>query len=318
MTRLRPLLLGVAFVFVLAGCATSHTRALLQDLATVPQSWVTELDRVAFFPQEDHQCGPAALATALHAAGVEINPAELLDQVYIPGREGSLQVEMLAATRRNGALPYLLKPELRDLLAEVRAGTPVVVLQNLGLSWFPVWHYAVIVGYDLHHRHVVLRSGRERRQVLDLDTFVRTWARGEYWAFVAVSPGKLPATATEDGYLASVVALERLGKVDQADLSYRAALARWPGNLAAAIGLGNMAYARGDYAAAEAAFQSASQVHPDSTVAHNNLAHALAKCKRYSEALAAARRAIALGGPHEAEARRTLAEIEAAISANTP
>ncbi|MCO5762094.1 MAG: PA2778 family cysteine peptidase, partial [Chromatiaceae bacterium] len=158
MTRLRPLLLGVAFVFVLVGCATSQTRAFLQDLATVPKPWVTELEQVAFFPQEDHQCGPAALATALHAAGVEINPAQLLEQVYIPGREGSLQVEMLAATRRNGALPYLLKPELRDLLAEVRAGMPVVVLQILGLSWIPVVLYAVIVGYVLPHRHVVLRS----------------------------------------------------------------------------------------------------------------------------------------------------------------
>jgi len=313
MTHLRPLLLGVAFVFLLAGCATSQTRALLLDLAAVPKPWVAELEQVAFFPQEAHQCGPSALATALLAAGIEISPGRLVEQVYLPEREGSLQVEMLASTRRNGALPYLLRPELSDLLAEVRTGTPVVVLQNLGLSWFPVWHYAVVIGFDLVNRQVILRSGRERRQVLDIDTFERTWARGGHWAFVVMPAGSLPATVAESEYLASVAALERIGKIDQARLSYTAALARWPGNLAAAIGLGNTAYARGDYAAAEAAFQAASQAHPDSAVAHNNLAHVLAKRKRYSEALAAARRAIALGGQHEAEARRTLAEIEAAI-----
>ena len=313
MRYLRPLLIGVAFALLLAGCATQQTRALLGDLSAVPQPWSMELDRIGFHPQEDHQCGPAALATALEAAGVEISPDHLIEQVYLPEREGSLQVEMLASTRRNGGLPYLLRPELGDLLAEVRAGTPVVVLQNLGLAWFPVWHYAVVVGFDLVNRHIILRSGRERRQVLDLDTFARTWARGGHWAFVVMPAGKLPATAVEADYLASVAALERLGKTHAAQLSYAAALARWPLSLAAAIGLGNTAYARGDLATAEAMFLHASQGHPDSVVALNNLAHVLGQRKRYREALAAARRAVALGGPHMEEARRTLAEIEAAI-----
>ena len=53
-----------------------------------------------FFPQEQHQCGPAALATVLVWSGVHTSPEALTDEVYLPGREGSLQIEMVAATRR--------------------------------------------------------------------------------------------------------------------------------------------------------------------------------------------------------------------------
>jgi len=311
--RIRSLVIWVALALLLSACATPQTRALLQDshLDSLPP--VVELEQVPFFPQEDHQCGPASLATALSAAGIKTDPANITQQVYLPGREGSLQVEMLAAARRNGAVPYLLKPDLREVLAEVRSGTPVVILQNLGLSWYPVWHYAVIIGYDLPNGNLLLRSGKEHRQVLALTTFERTWARSNYWAFVALPPGKLPVTATEDGYLASVVSMESLGLIHHARVSYAAALERWPESLTAAIGLGNTAFALKDMDAAEAAFLRASRDHPESAIAHNNLAHVLAKRARYNAALTAARRAIELGGPHAAEARRTLSDIETAM-----
>ena len=50
-------------------------------------------------------------------------------------------------------------PRLADLLQEVAAGHPVIVLQNLGLEWIPVWHYSVVIGYDLSRGQLVLRSG---------------------------------------------------------------------------------------------------------------------------------------------------------------
>lgn len=311
--RIGPLIVRAALVFLLAGCATPpQTRALLQDDHHDTLTGAVELGDIPFFPQEDRQCGPAALATVLSAGGMTGDPGGLRRQVYLPGLEGSLQVEMLAAARRNGAVTYLLEPNLRVLLAEVAAGTPVVVLQNLGLSWYPVWHYAVVVGYDLSRGEVLLRSGRERRQVLGLATFERTWARGGHWAFVALPPGRLPAGATEAAYLAAVAPLEGMGQTRAARQAYGAALQRWPDSLGAAIGLGNTAYALGDLGAAEAAFRRASLNHPASAVAHNNLAHVLARMGHHDEALEAARRAVELGGPHVAAARRTLAGIEAA------
>ena len=86
-----------------------------------------------FFPQEEYQCGPAALATALVSAGAQTTPEALVPQVYVPERKGSFQVEMLAAARRHGMVSYALAPKFEDLLREIAAGTPVIVLQNLGI-----------------------------------------------------------------------------------------------------------------------------------------------------------------------------------------
>ena len=42
------------------------------------------------------------MAGVLGASGVDIDPVTLTPQVFLPGRQGSLQIELLAATRRAG------------------------------------------------------------------------------------------------------------------------------------------------------------------------------------------------------------------------
>jgi len=219
-------------------------------------------------------------------------------------------VEMLSATRRNGLLAYPLAPQLADVLAEVAAGSPVLVLQNLALSWYPLWHFAVVVGYDLEREELILRSGLERRQVLPFTTFEYTWALAEHWAMLALPPGTLPHTATEAGYVASAVALEQAGHMQGALAAYESGLQRWPLNLTARIGSGNAAYAQGDMRRAEIAYRQATQDHPDSASAFNNLAQVLADQKQFAAALVYAKRAVDLGGPQQAVARDTLRQIE--------
>jgi len=135
----------------------------------------TELAEVPFFPQEEYQCGPAALASVLVHNNIATTPAALVPQVYLPGREGSLQTEMLAATRRHGLVAYHLAPRIEDLLTEVAAGNPVIVLQNLAFSFAPLWHYAVVVGYDRGQEEIVLAIRRDTaadHDVLHLRTHV--------------------------------------------------------------------------------------------------------------------------------------------------
>ena len=300
---------GVLFL-ALAGCGgTLQTRAVLDAPAgQLPRQ--AELVAVPFFPQEDYQCGPAALAMALNAAGVAIDPGGLKPEVYLPQRQGSLQVEMLAAARRHGVVAYQLAPELANLLAEVAAGTPVIVLQNLGLSWYQVWHYAVVVGYDLEHGEIILRSGREQRQVLPMTTFERTWARSGHWAMLALPPGKIPRSAEEASFVSAVSALERAGHLQGARSAYLAAAQRWPQSLAAQIGAGNTAYRSKDLVQAEADFRQAVAAHPDSVAALNNLAQTLSDLGRDEEALPYAQHAVELGGPLKEVARETLEGIQ--------
>ena len=154
-------------IVLLAGCATPQVSTLLaRPPAALPPR--AELAATPFFPQEKYQCGPAALATALVHAGAAVSPEALVPQVYLPAREGSLQAEMLAATRRHGLIAYPLAPRLEAVLLEVAAGNPVIVLQNLAFAFAPVWHYAVVVGYDRDREEIILRSGTTRRLTMTL------------------------------------------------------------------------------------------------------------------------------------------------------
>ncbi|MGA7750320.1 MAG: PA2778 family cysteine peptidase [Gallionella sp.] len=298
------------FLLCLVACATPpQTRLVLgSPPASLPRHG--ELADVPYFAQEAFQCGPASLAMSLNAAGIAVTPETLKPELYLPDRHGSLQVEMLAATRRQGAVAYQLAPELNDVLREIAAGTPVVVLQNLGFGWYPVWHYSVAIGYDLDNAEIILRSGPEQRQILPMTTFEYTWARSGYWAMVTLPPGKIPETAEENSFIASVSAFEKINGPELAQKAYLAALNRWPGNLAAQIGVGNTAYRLHDLARAETAFRQAAHDHPDSGAAFNNLAQTLADQARYEEALAAAHQAVSLGGAFAQIAQETLADIE--------
>lgn len=307
-----------AAALTLGGCAAwlppPQTRALLeQPPASLPVR--AERDAVPFFPQTPYHCGPAALATVLTDAGLPTRPEPLADAVFLPAREGTLQAEMLAGTRRQGALAFPLQGTLAALFGEVAAGHAVVVLQNLGLSIAPRWHYAVLVGYDLARREVVLRSGVTRRELMSLETFEHTWARGGHWAFVALPPGRLPAGVDEATAVQATIAFERAAVPALAALAYETLRTRWPDNLLAGLGLGNARLAAGELAAAATAFDEMAHRH-DSAVAWNNLAQVQSRRGLHEAAIAAAQRALARAESAEpqwaAATRDTLRAVQAA------
>lgn len=301
------LIAGVFFLSAaLSGCAllvpqTEDLRAAWP--AGLPER--IELADVPFFPQQDYQCGPAALATTLVHFHVKVTPEALVDQVYLPARQGSLQVEMLAAPRRYGMVSYQLAPRFEDLLREVAAGIPVIVLQDYGVWPFTIWHYAVVAGYDYSKNELVLRSGEKQRLSMPFAVLEYTWKKGDYWSMVTVPPDRIPVTATETGYLAAIVAMERVGNAHATTVAYATFLRRWPDNVTASIGLANGHHALGEFKDAEAVLRQAADRHPDSVAVLNNLAQTLSDQKRDEEALALIERAVALGGPFAAAVRDT-------------
>lgn len=267
-----------------------------------------EIEAVAFYPQEKYQCGPAALAMALEWSGVPISPDTLTPQVYTPARKGSLQSAIIGAARRYGRIAYPIYGR-EALLSEVAAGHPVIVLQNLGLSWYPVWHYALVIGYDLPGGRIVLHSGTTPQKPVPLGLFRATWAGSDNWGLLILPPDKLPATAEASAYIAAVIGLEQAEQFRAAAKGYSAALKRWPDNLAAYIGLGNSRYALGELYAAEQALLEASRRFPNEGAVFNNLAQILLETNQYQAAESAARRAVELGGPMADVFRQTLEDI---------
>ena len=279
---------GRAWLFVLLACGWLAGGCATDPFATagLPGTEAVELAETPFFPQEDYQCGPAALATLLVDAGVSVQPEALVPRIWLPGRRGSLQAEMLAASREYGRLPYVLPPAFPALLAEVAAGRPVLVLQNLGIRLLPAWHYAVVVGYRPAAREIVLRSGTDERRVTDAGVFARTWKRGENWALVLLRPGEMPAQADSRRYLAAAAAAESAGQLALAAAAYRTAAERWPDDPIAWLGRGNTAYAAGDAGRAEAMYRRSLELAPGSPAVLHNLAVTVAEAGRCAEARA--------------------------------
>jgi tetratricopeptide (TPR) repeat protein len=255
------------------------------------------VEHVAFHPQLDFHCGPAALAMAFSALGHDVDPDALAAAVFVPAREGAFQPEMLAAARRQGMLATRLPPRLDAVLREVAAGRPVIVLQNLSLPMRPLWHYAVLVGYDLERRIVELHSGETPRLPMSMDAFEHTWARSGHWSMAVTRPDEIPATASESEAQVAAAALERIDRAAAAT-AYQAVLGRWPGNRVALLGLGNVRHAAGDVKGSVQALRQAVALHPDFADAWNNLAIALADAGDRQQARTAIERAIAIGGVH--------------------
>ncbi len=252
------------------GCVTKavQTEALLAEPGDRPAEHL--IQDVAFIDQSAGYCGPATLTMAMRWAGQDVSVEEIAKQVYIPGFKGSLQSDLIGASRRQGLMAVPIH-NLTALLDEVAAGHPVIIFENLSLSWAPQWHYALILGYDLKKQEIIMHSGHEAFFRWDLRKFERSWMLGDYWGLVVLPAGELAVSANELTQVAAAQGIEQAQRNVEAEKSYKRILEKWPTSLVALIGLGNLAYQNGDHKEALYFFQRAVKTHPESTAARHNL-----------------------------------------------
>lgn len=270
MYRAIRLALALGLTALLSACA---------GLSPIPQHNIPDdlppnrlLTNLPFHAQDEYQCGPAALSMLLGQRNISIAPEQLKDRVYLPERKGSLQVEMVAAAREHGLLVYPLAPELQAILREIDAGNAVLVMQNLAFGWSPQWHYAVVVGYDLNTRDLILHSGLNARQREPFELFLRTWQRADNWAVVAMPAGQLPASAEPLPYLKAAADLEQVGQITSAEAAYKQASERWTDQPAPLLGMGNIAWNSGRQSEALDHFSELVRRFPEYPAGWNNLA----------------------------------------------
>lgn len=305
--------LVLAAVVLSAGCSINPDWQLARDGTAQP---AVLLD-VPFHPQTEYQCGPAALATVLGASGVAVTPEALVPQVYLPGREGSLQLELVAATRRAGRIPYVVEPDPQALLDEVDGGRPVLVLQNLLVRTVPKWHYAVVVGTAPARNAVILNSGTERGLEVRAPRFLRTWDWAGRWGLLSLQPGELPVHANAGRYLAAVADFEAVAGAAAAAPAYEAARQRWPRDPRPHLALGNQAHADGRPGQAAEHYRDGLALVPDDAVLGNNYASVLGELGCRAEAMAAIDHALSATAA-DARWRAQLEQTRSELSAMTP
>lgn len=253
---------------LLGGCAGTGPAAR-EALAPFDQPHL--LESVTFFPQTELHCGPAALATVLDDSGLEIDYTALVERVYLPGRGGTLQVELIAATRSLNRIPWVLPPDVHAVLDEVAAGRPVLVLENQGLRTRPFWHYAVVIGFDPERREIIQHSGTEAYLAQPMRRWLRDWNLAGRWALVALPPDQLPRAPDRERWLQTLADFEAVAKPAAALTAWQRASQRWPDVPLIWLGQGNSHYRLGDPSAAIVAFDQALSLDPDHAAAAFNL-----------------------------------------------
>lgn len=297
------LLLALLLPTLLSGCARSPVLLESTKASLAPQ---TELTEVPFYAQTAYQCGPATLAMVLHHQGVDAGLEQLIPQVFLPGREGSVQPEMLATVRRYKQLAIPVRGTMDALLGHLEAGDPVVVMQNLALPAFPMWHYAVAIGFDLANETLILRSGEIERHTMSFSRFDATWARSERWGFVVSEPGSLPEGVTARNALEAISAYEEQHGPVATLSSWQAFAERFPAHPLGQFALGNALYADQQPQAALEAFESATQLDPAMGAAWLNVAILRLQQENSAGAREALTQAAALDGDWQPRAQQLL------------
>lgn len=305
---------GGFFIVLTQGCSSINLQSdSLLETKPIEFLQPQEITLLNFNPQREYECGPASLATILQWQGLNVSDKKLVSEIYLPERKGSLQIEILATTRRYGFVPFVIEKNMRALLKEIKAGNPVLVLQNLGLESYPKWHYAVVIGYDINKNEIILRSGEIKRHVNSFSLFERTWRRAKYWGFIALSKDKLPASDNAFLYLKSVVPFENLKKSEFALTAYKTALQRWPNNQNLLMAAGNASYSINKLSIAESYYRKAILKWPNYAPALNNLAQVLSEKENFKEAEKLILRIIELNDEYKKQYEDTLKNIRAGM-----
>ena len=252
---------------LLTGCGPSLEQLRQANLPTR-----TSVPGVPALAQREDHCGPTSLAMLLSWSGVETSPAALAPRVFTPERRGTFALDLEREVRQQGRLAYRVRPTPEALLAEVAAGHPALVLENRGLSVRPLWHFSVLVGYDLERGSVVLHDGAVQPREKSLTNLLRTWQRGGAFGLTALPPGRLPAANDPEGILGAIANLEEVGSVPTAAAAYGTFLERWPGEWRGWFGRGNALHALGSDDQAMEALRRAHALAPERPEPLNNLA----------------------------------------------
>ncbi len=247
--------------------------------------------KVPFVPPRSDLCGATSIEMVSSywqrttSFVPRLSRSELDKRTFIPEKGGTLQVELVSTARANGLLVYPLEPTFDALLRELEQEHPVIVLVNRGYSWYPLWHYAPVTGYDKKNQTVLMHYSDSPNEAMSISTFTALWKRSGNWGVVLLPPGKLPASASPKLFLHAAYDLEKTGMRDDAIIAYRSALLRWPNNIDAYFALANAYYHTHQFTEAEQSYRKLLSLEPTHTMALNNLADLLCSIGRPKEAM---------------------------------
>lgn len=244
----------------------------------------------------------------------QLSVGELDGRTLIPAKGGTLQIELVWAARANGLIVYPLEPTFEALFSELSEDHPVIVLVNRSYSWYPLWHYAPVTGFDGEKRTVLTHFSDQENEAIPIGTFAALWKRSNNWGVVLLPPGKLPASASSKTFLRAAYAFEKTGKVREAIVAYKSALVRWSEDTDILFALANAYYNVSNLQDAEESYRKLLAIEPSHLFALNNLAVLLCHTGRSNEALRVLEKAVTDDTQMQSILKATQKEIETGCS----
>lgn len=296
--------LALLAVTLLPACATRPPRS------RAPSPEATVLSHVPVRAFAEDRCGAGSLALVLNVHGDSVSENELDAALPKPPGGGVLSVDLLLAARQRGFDAGLVAGRPEHARAEVRAGRPAILmlrLLDLPGAGRDIFHYVVLDGFDPGRGLFRFQFGDGKARWAAFEPLEKSWAAAGH-ALLLVRPRE-----QTDAELRRGVALEDLGRVEEAAVLYRSVLTVRPDSVRAWVDLGNAEARRGQGEEAEKAYRKALRISPDGRDALNNLAWLLLReGRQLEEAEALAARAADQPGFDRPLAQDTLGRIQLA------
>ncbi len=140
------------------------------------------LQKVPYYSQADHQCGPAALAEVLGYYGADATPGSIASSIYSKTAKGTLGIDMLIYSKRAGFEASQYSGGKRDLMKQIDAGHPLIVFVDYGFWVYQRGHFMVVDGYDANGP--VVNSVDGPFEHITWKEFMGPWKKTGYWTLL--------------------------------------------------------------------------------------------------------------------------------------
>lgn len=139
---------------------------------------------VPFYPQEEFQCGPAALASVMNFWGRSLQPGEIAADIFSKNARGTLNLDMVLYASGMGFKTLHGKMTLEQIRQNIYSGVPVMVLLDRGFWVVKKGHYVVVAGYSDNAGELIVHDGLQRNRRISEADFLRQWNRSGQWGLV--------------------------------------------------------------------------------------------------------------------------------------
>lgn len=184
MLRVKPSLLHV---WLQRACVAVAVFTLMGAGGVTPSKEVIDrvtLKGIPHVAQLPNYCGPAALSSLFTFWGKSVSQNVIGQKVYDRRYGATNGADLLLFAREEGFSAYTYFSSLQDLKAQLRAGYPVMILQEMSLK-DDRGHFRVVIGYNDQTRSFQVRdTNYSEVRSLSYDEFDETWAPFGRWSLL--------------------------------------------------------------------------------------------------------------------------------------